>query len=111
MKRSMFVLMSLWSTAAFAHPASEVKIAYDKEAKMLSVQAVHGVRDFATHYIDELTVRVNDAPAVKTVYAFQSYAESQFVTFKYDGLNVGTVLAVYTHCSKGGVKTAEYVVR
>jgi len=108
------VLMSaafvLASTAAFAHPASDVKIAYDKETKMLSVKAEHGVRDASQHYIDELTLRVNNVQIEKTAYAFQSDGTQQFVTFKYDGLKAGDVIDAYTHCNKGGVKTASYKV-
>lgn len=98
------------ATVAFAHPASDVKINFDKDTKMLSVKAEHQVRDAAVHYIDDLVIRVNNKPIAKIAYSMQSSLDGQFVTVKDEAIKSADTIDVYTECNKGGVKNATYLV-
>lgn len=106
MKKVCAVLLMIagMGAVAYGHPASEVAIANDGE--ILTITAVHGTRDAAIHYIDNVAIDVNGKKAIIQHCTRQTSSTAQTLTYVVPGLKTGDSIRAAANCNKGGYKTA-----
>ena len=111
MKKTVFILMVLMSAIVFAHSPSSVNLKYNKSDNILKIEAEHSVRNVNNHYIDEITIHVNDKE--KDVITFEKQSESKKETYNYNigKLKEGDKIKVDVSCSRFGSRTSEIIVK
>ncbi len=98
-----------YSMIGVAHPASEMSLSYDKNTNILEVKITHQVSDAESHYIDNVTISINDEKY--ETYEYFSQPTSSSFTYNYNlSLSEGDKVEVYTHCNLGGDLTEELTV-
>ncbi|MFH1617039.1 MAG: rhodanese-like domain-containing protein [Candidatus Margulisiibacteriota bacterium] len=101
---SLFIF-SLLVSAAFAHPATGVKEAYDGVGQELTLFIYHKTNDPTTHYIEEVSVRKT---GVKDPFFYQRFNqqldnEKQVVKLMAPNLEGIRKIEVQAKCNKGNV--------
>lgn len=107
----MLLLGVLLPVALFAHAPKKVNLKYDKESGILSVDAVHPVKDVNDHYIITLEVSVNGESLDTLEYTSQTTLESQDKEIKLPDLKSGDEVSVKATCNKFGSKTGKLEIK
>lgn len=105
----MFISLFVFATA-YAHAPRSVDITYDKEKEVLTVEMEHRVRDVSNHYIDVITVFVNDKEAKKKTLEQQSDDNKEKQTFQMDGLKAGDIVRVHASCNRVGSRSSTITI-
>jgi len=112
MKKLFLALLSiLFVTVLFAHPPKSVKVNYNKEKGELTIEADHKVRNVETHFIDVITVYINDIEKEKISLIKQSSLEAEKHVYKIGALKTGDVVKVTAGCNKFGSRSAEITIK
>ncbi len=111
--KKVLLLVIFVAVAMFlgAHPASGVKLDYDKKAQILRVDFVHKVDSEKDHFIDQFEVKVNKDKAVVQYLNIQETKDGGSVQYKIIGLKTGDIINVNTVCNKGGKKAENITIR
>jgi len=108
MKKYCFILIALIIVAVLsAHPASKVSISYDAKTSQVSVDFDHSVKSAADHYIQTLTLKINNNTVISQVYSLQEKAAGGTAIYRIPGLKKGDVVEVISDCNKGGKKSGK----
>jgi len=109
----LLVLLSLFvfSSIAYAHPPSDIKITFDSKTKMLSAVIIHDVANSLNHYIKQVDVGLNGKDIIVQNISRQDNNYSQTVSYFIPDAKVGDVLSVEGHCSISGKLQRGIVVR
>ena len=91
-------------TAAWAHPASAVKLEYDSVSRILKIIAAHDTKKPAEHYIRNVSVRLNGKEIIRQEFASQEDAAAQTVSYKIIDAKQGDTVEVTTVCNVFGKK-------
>lgn len=92
-----------------ADPAKKVNLSFSNG--VLSIQAIHPVKDVTKHYIDQIIVVV-DNKEVKTVKLDkQSSKEAAVVDLKIPEIKSGSTVEVTARCNEFGKKTGKMKVK
>jgi hypothetical protein len=110
-KRILLLLIALLPMAVFAHAPKKVNLKYDKENGVLTVDAVHPVKDVNDHFIITLAVTVNGEDIETVEYTSQTSLESQDKEIKLPDLKSGDVVSVKATCNKFGSKSGTLEVK
>lgn len=107
MKKFVFLLAFLIAVPVFvkAHPAKKVILSY--ENGKLVIEAVHPVKDAEDHFIDKITIWVDDKEVKVVEPVKQSSLEEEKTEIELPDVKAGSVIKVKTECNKFGSKTAE----
>lgn len=105
-----FLLVGL-SGVAQAHPASAVQLSFDNDTKILTVMAMHKVKDPVQHYIAMITVAIGDNTVITQRFTSQTDATMQKVQYTLIDAKAGDVIKVGTKCSIQGYKEATLTVK
>jgi hypothetical protein len=102
--RIMFIILFLllfFTITVPAHSPSSMKLKYNRETEMLSVEITHQVSDTSTHYVENIKIVVNHEFRVNQNYSSQP--GSTFI-YTYDNFltNVGDNIEVVAICILGG---------
>ncbi len=109
----MFLILSFFvSSAAYAHPPSDIKITYDSKTKILTALITHNVSDIKKHYINKVDVGLNGKEIISHAISQQDNNISQTVSYLIPDAKVGDNLSVGAYCSISGklekeIKVAE----
>jgi hypothetical protein len=90
------------ASLANAHPPSTIDIKYDQAAKKVTAIIAHQVGNPRGHYIDKVTMAINQAvPELQRLF-FQKTARDQVAVFDVPVLKPGDVIVIEAFCNKGG---------
>lgn len=107
--RSIFVtlVMVMVGLLAYAHPPKNVDLSYDAESGILSINAVHAVKDVASHYVDQVEILINGEQ--KELLKAEKQGDSELAIFTYEigSLQTGDVVEVIARCNKVGKRSAK----
>jgi len=104
------VMALCFACAAVAHPPKDIKLAFDQKSKVLSVKAIHDVKDPTSHYIKEVKVYLNDKEIISQEMSSQTDKQSQVVRYVIIDAKPGSILKVEADCNRFGDKTKELKV-
>jgi hypothetical protein len=105
------LLLFVFSSIAYAHPPSDIKITFDPATKILSAVIMHDVANPSTHYIKQVDVGLNGKDIIIHTISSQDNLDSQTVSYLIPDAKSGDVLFVEGHCSISGKLTKEITVK
>lgn len=95
-------LLSSFSSSAYAHPPSDMKITYDLRTKILRAIIMHNVSDPKKHFIRRVDVGLNRKEIINHSISQQDNNFSQTVSYLIPDAKVGDRLSVEAYCSISG---------
>lgn len=99
----MFSILSFFiSSAAYAHPPSDIKITYDSKAKILTALIMHNVSDVKKHYINKIDVGLNGKEIINQAISQQDNGISQKVSYLIPDAKAGDKISVEAYCNISG---------
>lgn len=110
-KYLVLFLVAMLPMVLFAHPPKKVNLKYDKEKGILSVDAVHHVKDVNDHYVITLAVTVNGEAIETLEYTSQTSPQSQDKEIQLPDLKPGDEVSVKATCNKWGSKTGTLEIK
>ena len=106
MKKLMTIFMVfaglLITSAAYAHPPSDIKISFDAKTKMLTAVILHNTSNPAGHYIKKVDVGLNGKEIIEQHISRQDNNLSQLVTYLIPDVKNKDVISVEGYCSISG---------
>jgi hypothetical protein len=99
------LIILLFGTQLFAHPAGEVSMSYTAATQIVTVSFSHGVKSATEHYIEKVTLKLNNKVIVTQTLGLQDTISGGTLSYKVPGLKKGDVLEAVTECNKGGTKS------
>lgn len=112
MKKIILTTISILLFAAvFAHAPSAVKISYNKADKVLNIEVTHKVSNVESHYIDIITIWVNDVEKEVIKPTRQTAKEKHSLEYNIGALKQGDVVKVTANCNKMGRRTASITIK
>lgn len=97
--------------AVYAHAPSSVKLTYNKTDKVLNIEVVHKVSNTESHYIDIITIWVNDKEIETLKLTKQSSKEKHILTYNIGALKSGDIVKVMANCNKMGKKSKSITIK
>ena len=97
-----------FATSVFAHPAQTVSVAIVETDLEISIS--HSAKDLAQHYIDQVTIKINDEVFKEEFFVGQPDNDFKVLIPLSVEVKVGDVITVVTNCNKGGKKSASLTV-
>jgi desulfoferrodoxin (superoxide reductase-like protein) len=104
MKKLAILLCGLLalSTAAFAHPPSDIKIQFDDKLNTLTAVIEHPVSNPDTHYIKKIDIGLNGKEIETLTFTEQDNNAAQIVIIALPQATKGDVLSVEAYCNQSG---------
>ncbi len=98
---SLFGLVLL-SYKVLANPPSNMELVYDESTTTLNVTITHVVSNPSTHFIETVTIKVNDTTQESAIYTSQP--DSSTFLYQYTNINAtsGNVISVTAVCNISG---------
>ncbi len=105
MKRIILTVMAVvFTSALFAHPATEIKAKFALPAKNLVLTYLHTVKDNAQHFISEVKIELNGKNIITQNLSMQDNKISGDLMFKIPEAKEGDKITIKTKCNKIGNK-------
>jgi len=105
----MLVSITVCSTTAIAHPPIDMNLEYNLDESILSVTIIHETPAPTVHYVNRVTIELNDEIIIDEQYDSQP-TNSEF-TYEYNVLaNVGDSIKVTSYCNIQGSITRSIIV-
>jgi len=106
----LFVFFA-FSSIAYAHPPSDIKITFDASTKMLHAVILHNVSNPLKHYIKKVDVALNGKQIIEHSISRQDNNDSQIVSYLIPDVKDGDVLSVEGYCSISGTLKKEITLK
>ena len=109
----LLVVLAVTGIAAsgFGHPPSAVTARFDTDESLLTVKVMHGVRDAAKHFVDEIEVEINGKKMIEQKFEGQTDLGVQEVVYKVIDAKVGDKIKITAGCNISGKKSVEITVK
>lgn len=103
-------ILSMISMYSFAHPPKKVNLSFNKESGVLSVSAVHQVKDVTDHYLYDIVITVDGKVVKELKPEKQSSPQKEDINVTVPEIKTGSKVEVKAKCNKGGAKTGKLVI-
>lgn len=114
MRKKIFLLTVsfglFFSTVAFAHPPSDIKIKFDSATKILQAIIYHNTSNPQKHYINKVDVGLNGKEIISQVISREDDNLSQTVSYLIPDAKPGDLISVEGYCNISGNLTKEIKV-
>ncbi len=97
-----FLICLTGASIVHAHPASEIDITFDPNTRILLAVITHNVSSPERHYIDLVDIMLNGNKIIGQFLSKQDNNIGQTVSYLLPEVVEGDVVAIDTHCNKGG---------
>ena len=87
---------------ALTHPPSDIQLQYDKKTNVLTVTALHQVRDSKQHYINEVDIWLDNTQIVTQKFSSQCDNTKQMAQYLVIDAKPGSIIKVSATCNRGG---------
>jgi desulfoferrodoxin (superoxide reductase-like protein) len=94
--------LSSFSSTAYAHPPSDIKITYDSKTKILKAVIMHKVSDVKKHFINKVEVGLNGRKIISHTISQQDNNLAQTVSYLIPDAKLGDILSVEGYCNISG---------
>lgn len=107
MKKLLFALLMFFSVSLFlrADPPKKLTLTYNNETKKLKVVALHPVKNVTDHYIDLISISVNNKEVKVIKPQKQSDPNAETVEVAVPEISKGSKVTVKARCNQFGSKT------
>jgi len=95
-------ILSFVTSLAYAHPPSDIKIAFDPKTKMLTAVIMHNTSNPSSHYIRKVDIGLNGNEIIEYSLGRQENNESQTISYRIPEAKEGDTLSVEGYCSISG---------
>lgn len=104
MKKTAMILCCFLaiSTAAFAHPPSDIKIQFDPATKTLTAVITHRVSNPGSHYVGKVDIGLNGKEIQMLPFTKQETKTIQTVKMVIPQAKKGDTLSVEGYCNLSG---------
>lgn len=99
------------SSAAYAHPPSDIIITFYPASKILKAVIMHNVSDPKKHFINQVDITLNGVQVIEQRISRQDNNFSQTLTYLIPDAKLGDILSVEAHCSISGALKKEIKAR
>jgi len=106
----IFLVLFGFTSLAYAHPPSDIKITFDPASKILTAIILHNVSNPLNHYIKKVDVGKNGKEIIEHQISCQDNNESQTVEYLIPDAKNGDVISVEGYCSISGKLEKEITV-
>ncbi len=96
------ICLFAFSSFAYAHPPSDIKINYDPQTKILRVVIVHNVSNPSNHFINKVDVSLNGKEIIEQQLSRQDNNAEQTVSYLIPDAKANDVIGVEAYCSISG---------
>jgi len=105
------ILMSMVLALSLpAHPPTEVKLIYNPETQILTVDILHPTPDIQKHIINEVLVFLNGEEIVRQSFTKQMNKEHHKMACLVNHAKPGDEIVVIAHCNVFGKKKVTYTI-
>ncbi|MFH1479287.1 MAG: hypothetical protein ABIG92_05900 [Candidatus Omnitrophota bacterium] len=109
MKKIILVVFSLFLSGriAYAHPPSDIEAVYDRETKSLNVTVYHDVRTPERHFVESVSIKLNDKDLIVREFKSQTNESTQKfgIPVENDGLDNAVTIEAFCNLSGDLEKT------
>lgn len=105
----LFLIMS-FSHRSFAHSPQGIELVFDSETSTLKVSVEHRVSKKAYHFVDNVSVELNDEEIITQKFSIQGSEDTQTACYVIPELQPGDRLDITASCNVSGKKTETLVV-
>jgi len=111
MKKLTFPIILLLTYILHAHPASMVRLNFDKAKMRLEVKFTHKVSDNKDHFIDDVKVLINEKEIINQMPIKQETKKGGIFIYKIPSAKKGDKVKVVTKCNKFGKRSASIGIK
>ncbi len=115
MKKSLLIsigfILLLMVSITYAHPPSDIQIAFDPQTKMLNAVMMHNTSNPLKHYIKKVDIALNGEDITELTFSKQENNQIQSVSYFIPDAKEGDVISVEGYCSISGKIKEEIVVK
>lgn len=115
MKRILVVVVFLsvlaFTSIAYAHPPSDIKITFDLKTKMLEAVIVHNTSNPINHYIKKVDIGRNGKEIIEHMLSREDNNQTQTVRYLIPDAKDGDVISVEGYCSISGKLKKEITIK
>ncbi|MDD5449376.1 MAG: hypothetical protein PHO42_02100 [Candidatus Omnitrophica bacterium] len=108
---AVFLIFFAAASTAYAHPPSDIRIAFDPKTKMLQAVIIHNTSNPVNHYINKVDVGLNGREIIEHFISREDNNESQTVSYLIPDAKDGDVISVEGHCSISGELKKEITIK
>jgi len=108
---AIVIFVFIFTSAAYAHPPSDIKISFDPATKILVAIITHDVVNPANHYIKKVDVGLDGKEIIGHSISRQDNYASQTVSYLIPDVKNGDTLSVEAYCSVSGKLKKEITVQ
>lgn len=98
------------SVTAGAHPPKSIELAFNEETKTLEVTFTHSVKDPEDHFIEKVTVLLDDKEIISQKCKIQATEEGGSLVYRIPEAKEGSKISVVAKCNKMGRRKKGLVI-
>lgn len=106
-----FIVFLSGASPVYAHPPSDIKIAFDPRTHMLKAVIMHTTNNPASHYIKKADIGLNGKEIIEHTISRQDNNTDQTVSYYIPDIKDGDVVSVEGYCSISGKLRKEITVK
>lgn len=113
MKKIILLLNSflVFNIFLFAHPPSEINIEFNLKNKEVKVIINHNVKNTTDHYIERITLLLNDKKIIEQISSVQIDNARQIYIYIIPELKHKDKITISAKCNKFGTLKKDFVVK
>ena len=104
---ALFVLFSAVCLLVYAHRPTDIEITPDFKSNSLKVEVTHPAYDRHKHYVDKVSITVDDEKPIIKYFFFQT-GNKRIFTVQIPDLNKAKKIVVNARCKHGGSLKKEF---
>lgn len=106
-----FLICLAVASTAYAHPPSDIQIAFDPTTKIVTAVIIHPVSNPLNHSIQKVDVGVNGNEIIEHRISRQDDNDRQRVSYLIPDVKDGDVISVEGYCSISGKLRQEITIK
>jgi hypothetical protein len=106
----VIVLVLSLSLSVYAHPPGKIEMFFNAENNMLEVTVTHNSNNISDHYVNNVTVRLNDDQNIEHSFITQTDQNIQYLHYMIPGAESEDTITLTAECSKFGSREKKITV-
>ncbi len=109
---TILLVILAFPVCLFAHSPDEITLSHEKDEdrEFLKISVFHSVRNVERHYVESITISVNDEELEVLTFSNQETDEFQDVEYEVTDLSPGDVVKIEASCNRIGSASEEFII-
>jgi len=109
---TILLVILAFPVCLFAHSPDSITLSHEKDEdrEFLKITVSHDVRNVERHYVESITITVNDEELEELTFSYQETDEFHSIEYEVSGLNPGDVVKIEASCSRIGSASEEFTI-